>query len=119
MTQNANAIGKARTLEEQGEQIMVGSPSIYELFVGVVSADKPASEEAKITAVLSSMTVINLDFQSARAGGIIYGERKKLGKTIDVEDAMLAGIAKTKVETILTRNSKHFLDIEGVSVEPY
>ena len=38
---------------------------------------------------------------------------------IDPEDAMIAGIARTNKQRIITRNVKHFSDIEGVEIENY
>jgi len=38
---------------------------------------------------------------------------------IDLEDAMIAGIARVHGMKLLTRNLKHFQGIEGVNVEPY
>ncbi len=52
-------------------------------------------------------------------GGSIYGELLAKGETIDPEDAMLAGIAKSHHEKVLTRNVKHFSRIEGLTIETY
>jgi tRNA(fMet)-specific endonuclease VapC len=38
---------------------------------------------------------------------------------IDPEDAMLAGISKVRNEPIITRNVRHFSNIDGVKVETY
>ena len=43
----------------------------------------------------------------------------KVGRDIDPEDAMLAGMARVRAEKVLTRNVKHFSGIEGVTVEIY
>jgi predicted nucleic acid-binding protein len=69
--------------------------------------------------ILSSLPQLGLDFPSASAAGLIYGEKIRAGREIDPEDAMLAGMARVKAEKILTRNVKHFSGIEGVTVETY
>lgn len=38
---------------------------------------------------------------------------------INIEDIMLAGIALTHNESIITRNIKHFSKIEGLKIETY
>jgi predicted nucleic acid-binding protein len=48
-------------------------------------------KKKKLISLSPQVATISLDFQSAKAAGIIYGTRKKTGKIIDVEDAMLAG----------------------------
>ncbi len=119
MAKNPAAIRKAKELEAVGTSIMIGSPSIFELFSGVAQSRKPQEEKGKIMTILSSLPQLSLDFPSASVGGLIYGEKIRAGREIDPEDAMLAGIARVKAEKILTRNLKHFTGIEGVAVETY
>ena len=119
MGKDPGAVKKAGVLEAEGTSIMIGSPSVFELFAGVALSRKAEEEKEKITAVLSSLPQLVLDFPSASAGGLIYGEKMKVGRDIDPEDAMLAGIARVNAEKVLTRNVKHFSNIEGVTVETY
>ena len=37
----------------------------------------------------------------------------------DPEDAMIAGIAKVHGEAVITRNVRHFVNIERVEIEKY
>ena len=119
MARDVSAMKKARELEEKGDTIMVCSPTVFELFAGVVLSRKPQQEKSKITTVLSSLPQLVLDSSSASAGGLIYGEQARAGHQIDPEDAMIAGIARVSSEKILTRNIKHFSGIEGVAIETY
>lgn len=119
MVKDPSAVKKARELEETGDTIMVGSPTVFELFAGVVLSKKPQQEKSKITTILSMLPQLVLDSSSASAGGLIHGEKIRSGYQIDPEDAMIAGIAKVSSEKILTRNIKHFSGIEGVTIEPY
>ncbi len=119
MANEAAAVRKARELEGKGVAIMVGSPTVFELYAGVALSRKPDEEKSKIAATITSLPQLSLDFPSALAGGMFYGERIRAGVRIDPEDAMLAGIAKTRAEKVLTRNVKHFSGLEGVSIESY
>ncbi len=119
MAKDPGAVRKARVLETEGTSIMVASPTVFELFAGVALTRKGEEEKSKIMTVLSSLPQLALDFPSASAGGLIYGERERTGRRIDPEDAMVAGIARVKAERVLTRNVKHFSGIEGVTVETY
>jgi tRNA(fMet)-specific endonuclease VapC len=119
MAKDPSAIRKAQALEETGLSIVIGTPTLFELFAGVAQSRKPEEEKAKIITMLSAISQLSLDSPSASAGGLIYGEKMRTGRTIDPEDAMIAGIAKVNAEKVLTRNTKHFSDIEGVSVENY
>ena len=119
MMKDPAALGKAEEVERKGSTISVGAPSIFELFAGVALTRKSEEEKSKIMSTISSLPQLPLDFPSARAGGQIYGGKAKAGSKVDPEDAMLAGIAKIRGETIITRNVKHFTNIEGVNVETY
>jgi len=46
-------------------------------------------------------------------------EKIRAGSRIDLEDAMIAGIAKAHRETMVTRNVRRFEGIEGVTIERY
>ncbi len=118
MSKNPQALKKAAEVESR-YSISVGAPTVFELFVGVALSKKSEEEASKIMSTIASLSHLPLDFLSARAGGIIYGEKAKSGVKMDPEDAMLAGIAKVQGEAVLTRNPKHFKGIEGVDVEDY
>ena|SRR5271157_5902771 len=110
---------KAEKLVGEGTPIMVGTPSIFELYVGVGLAIKSTEEREKVLEVLRSLTQLPLDALSATRAGTIYAQRVKEGVKIDPEDAMLAGIALENQQVVLTRNVKHFSGISGLKVEVY
>lgn len=119
MSKDAAAIRKAEELEAQGIALLVGAPTIFELFVGVSLSRRAELERQKISSVLNSLAHVALDYESAKEAGMIYGEKTKAGSRIDPEDALLAGIARVHKEPIITRNIRHFSNIEDVFVENY
>ena len=119
MMNDPAALKKASELENSGTSISVGAPTMFELYVGVSLSTKAEKEKKKIISTISSMTQASLDHESAIAAGSIYGERRKSGALIDPEDAMLAGISKVRSEPVITRNIKHFSNIDGVKIETY
>jgi tRNA(fMet)-specific endonuclease VapC len=113
------AIAKAKELEAASIPMIVGAPTIFELYVGVGLSVKSAEEKERVLEVLKSLTQLPLDQQSATRGGLIYAQRFREGVEMDPEDAMLAGIVVENHETILTRNKKHFLGISDLKLESY
>ncbi len=113
------AVKKAKEIEAKSNPLIVGAPTVFELYVGLSLSSKAEAEKTRITAVLESLPFLPLDLESSKAGGRIYGDKKRSGSTVDPEDAMIAGIAKIHGEKVLTRNLKHFQGIEGVAVEAY
>ncbi len=114
-----DAVGKAQDLESKGIAVVVGAPSIFELYIGAARAIKSEEERRKIISIVASLPQLPLDFDSAKVGGEIYAQKMKAGSMIDSEDAMIAGISKVSKQPILTRNIRHFSNIEGVAVETY
>ena len=110
---------KAAEIEAAGFAISVGTPTIFELYVGVGLSKKQQEEKSKITSILAALPHLPFDSESASVAGIIYSKKIQEGNKIDPEDAMIAGIAKVHAESIITRNIKHFSSIEGVTVERY
>ena len=113
------AIDKAKEIEAKGMPLVVSAPTIFELYVGLSLSSKVKEEKARILSVIESLPFLALDAKSSKEGGLIYGDKKRMGSTIDPEDAMVAGIARVHGEKVLTRNVKHFQGIEGVEVESY
>jgi tRNA(fMet)-specific endonuclease VapC len=113
------AVEKAREIEAKGTPLIVSAPTVFELYVGISLSRKAEEEKARILVVLESLPFLPLDVESSKAGGRIYGEKKRMGSKVDPEDAMVAGIARVHGEKVLTRNLKHFQGIEGVNVESY
>jgi predicted nucleic acid-binding protein len=119
MVGNEAAIEKARYIEAKGTPLIVSAPTVFELYVGLSLSSKAEEEKTRILAVLESLPFLPLDAESSKAGSLIYGDKKRVGSTIDPEDAMVAGIAKVHAEKVLTRNLKHFQGIDGVIIESY
>jgi predicted nucleic acid-binding protein len=119
MKSDEEAINKAKDLKKKGVAIMITSISIFELFVGVTLSIKQDQEKKKIIRILEGLSMVGFDEDSAKEAGRIFAEKRKLGLTIDPEDAMIAGICAKRNETLITRNVKHFKDIEGVRIDTY
>jgi tRNA(fMet)-specific endonuclease VapC len=119
MKSDKEAIKKAEEIEKKGNTIAVTSISIFELFVGVSLSIKQDRERNKINTILKGLPIISFDEDSAIEAGKIFAQRRKDGSTIEPEDSMIAGICSRRNEILITRNIKHFNDIEGLRIESY
>jgi tRNA(fMet)-specific endonuclease VapC len=119
MRNDVGAVGKARELADGNVPVLVGAPSIFELYVGVGLSVRSSDERQKVLEVLRSLSQLPLDPQSATRAGVIYAQRAREGTKMDPEDAMLAGIAVENHQPLLTRNRKHFSGIHDLKVEGY
>ena len=119
MRNDAGAVGKAKELADGNVPVLVGAPSIFELYVGVGLSVRSSEEREKVLDVLKSLAQLPLDPESATRAGLIYAQRTREGTKMDPEDAMLAGIAVENHQPLLTRNRKHFSGIPDLKVESY
>jgi predicted nucleic acid-binding protein len=119
MKQDGDAVQKAKDLSDASVSVLVGTPTIFELYVGVGLSIRAGEEKEKVLRVLKSLPHLSLDAGSASKGGAIYAQRIREGARIDPEDAMLAGIAIQNNEPLLTRNRKDFTGISDLRLESY
>ena len=119
MRNDSSAVRKAKDLADASASILVGTPTIFELYIGVGLSVRSGEEKEKVLGILKSLPHLPLDSPSASRAGIIYAQRVKERIMIDPEDAMLAGIAIQNNEPLLTRNRKHFTGIPDLKLETY
>ena len=105
-------------IDKTESSISVAAPSIMEIWAGASQAKLPKKEKAKINDVLSSLTVLPLDEKSAKESGEIEAKLLKDGITIEAEDIMIAGIAVSNGEKLVTRD-EHYAKIQGLKFIKY
>ncbi len=119
MKNDSRAVQKVKDLSGTSVSVLVGTPTIFELYVGVGLSVRSSEEREKVLSTLRSLPHLLLDAPSASRAGIIYAQRIKEKAKIDPEDAMLAGIAIQNSEPLLTRNTKDFVGIPELKLESY
>lgn len=63
--------------------------------------------------------VANFDGAAAQQAADLMAERRKRGRSGELRDTMIAGIALASRATLATRNEKHFEDISAAIVNPW
>ncbi|MBI2576282.1 PIN domain-containing protein [Candidatus Woesearchaeota archaeon] len=113
------AVSKMKELEGSHLPLFIATPSIVELWSGIVRFNRPQSEKIKILQTISEQLILDLTKEAAVEAGKIDGTLVKTGKEIEPEDSMIAGIAITNHEAVLTRNTEHFRRVMGLTTERY
>ena len=119
MRNDESAVRKAKDLTDASISVLVGTPTIFELYVGVGLSVRSSEEREKVLSILRSLPHLSLDAASVSKAGMIYAQRVKEKTKIDPEDAMLAGIAIQNNIPLLSRNRKHFAGIPELKLETY
>jgi hypothetical protein len=119
MKNDIKAINKAKELVKNEVSQIITTPTLFEIWSGIIQSKRKINEEKKIKELLVSQIIFDFDKASSIEAGKIDGELCNKGIKIEPVDSMIAGIAKTKKESILTRNTKHFNRIEGIKILDY
>jgi len=102
--------------------IWISAVAVAEIRVGL--ALLPEGRRKQILTVLAeemfkeefSEKCLPFDYQAAGEYAAIVSTRSRQGRPITVEDAQIAAIAITANLELATRNTKDFLDIEGLKL---
>ena len=63
--------------------------------------------------------VVAFDTTAAETAAVIAAEEQQRGRTIEIRDVQIAGIAKVRRATLATRNTRHFEDLGITLVDPW
>lgn len=63
--------------------------------------------------------VVAFDTTAAEIAAAIAADRRQRGRTIEIRDVQIAGIAKARKATLATRNTRHFDDLGIALVDPW
>ena len=106
-----------KEFEKTERAIYVAAPSVMELWRGAIlkSSEK---EKDKINNFMSAIVILPLDEKSAKEAGEIEAELLKKGEPVGTEDVMIAAIAKSNGEKLVTRD-QHYAKIPGLKLLKY
>jgi predicted nucleic acid-binding protein len=63
--------------------------------------------------------IVSFDEAAAHAAGRIAAERRQAGRTIEIRDVQIAGIAAARKAAIATRNTRHFAGLGPELIDPW
>lgn len=63
--------------------------------------------------------VLNFDSAAAREAAALAARRQRTGRTVDMRDTQIAGIAAARRAALATRNVRHFEDAPITVVNPW
>lgn len=99
----------------KNDQVIITVITAYELLKGARLSSKPQENLEDVKKAISSMQVLDFSAAACEEASSIFYEMKKSGKMISELDILIAAIAKTNDEAILTRD-QHFKSIKGINL---
>jgi tRNA(fMet)-specific endonuclease VapC len=113
------ALFKIDQLIQRNETLVTTRFNIAELYVGVERSANHKSEEQVIHHLLKFISVLEFDDMAARLFGQITAYLQTIGKPAGDMDVLIAATAMVSNHILITRNSKHFMNIPDLIVEEY
>lgn len=113
-------------LSKQEDLIHITSITAYEINIGLERTKRKISlkrytELYKIwTEFISGMEIFPLGFKEAEKAAEIYDNLEAKGTIIDDNDVLIVGIMLSNgINKIITKNTRHFKEIEEIEVTSY
>ena len=107
------AVKKIEELTNQGDMIAITTITVYELLKGAQLSSRQKENLLEVTEAISSVQILDLSNDACLEAARIYCTLKEEGKLIGEFDILIAAIAKTNGEAILTRD-QHFKSVPGL-----
>ena len=119
MKKNSDAFDWFEASKNSREDLATTALNAQELLYGSLLTINP-SEGYRLTAeFIKSLSILDLDLESAELSSRLRSELKKKGQSIGIMDEMIAGICLRNDASIVTRNTKHFSRVGGLDVEKW
>ena len=110
-----NVVEKINELLDQNDRITITIITAYELLKGAYLSSRQQENLIDVTEAISNLQVLDLSPGACEEAADIYCELKESGKLIGEFDILIAAIAKTNGEAILTHD-QHFKSIRGLDL---
>jgi tRNA(fMet)-specific endonuclease VapC len=101
------AIQKVTKLEDEGDPISTTIITAYELLKGAYLSHSSEETLSKVTDALSDIQVLDLTYNACEEASKIYRDLKKKGRMVGEFDILIAAIARTNGQTLISRD-EHF-----------
>lgn len=105
----------ARLNRHRSSEIFVSSIVLHELYFGAFKSDRSA--KALDDTDLLDFQTLDFDREDARMSGNIRHLLARSGQLIGPLDLLIAGQALARDLTLVTRNTREFLRVDGLRVE--
>jgi len=103
-----------------GEAKLSTTPiAVCELFKGAYRSKRRDIEVRKIKDILAHLEILNFPIEACERYGKLANDLQLIGTQIGDLDAMIASIASTYNEPILTSDKKHFEKVQSLIVETW
>jgi tRNA(fMet)-specific endonuclease VapC len=106
--------GLAHRFIQHAGRLHVPSIVLAELYAWAYRKDDPTETLAEIADLLTFVQVVDFDAECAHTFGQLRGTLLRAGTIVSTPDLWIASVALTHDLTLVTNNTKHFVNIPGL-----
>ena len=110
---------KLEDLAAEGDKLTTTPLNASELYKGAYGSSRPIEEAKKVRHLLETLDILEFSSAASETFGKLSIEFQRKGNDIGDFDLLIASIALTHGEPLLTRNVRHFSRVPGLAVESY
>jgi len=110
---------------QPAESVWITSVTLFESRLGLALLPRGRRRQllesafARLLAEDLENRVLDFDSGAAAEAATLAAERQRAGRTVDVRDTLIAGIALARRASLATRNVRHFQDLKVPVVDPW
>jgi len=111
--------------QQPAESVWTSTITVFEVITGLrlmAEGRRRRDLERAFDALLAEELdgrVQSFDTSAAFAAGEIAAQRQAAGRSLEIRDVQIAGIATARRAQLATRNTRHFLDLGIALVDPW
>jgi tRNA(fMet)-specific endonuclease VapC len=105
---NENVVKNFRSKYQQS---YLSTLVLGELYKGVYCSSKIEQNLVNLNQFINQLKLVVFDEKAALEFGKIQGELRKIGKPTGHLDALIAGVARSRNDVLVTDNTRHFENI--------
>ena len=98
----------------ESDSLQTSAITCFELLSGA----RDGKRGDRVRRLIAAIPVLNLNRESATRAAIVRQRLARSGVSIGMADSLIAGIALANGLPLLTRNRKHFENVEGLRLLP-
>lgn len=114
-----NTRGVGSRFIQHGGNLYISTISLAELYTWASREKSPPRYMDGLMALLSDMTILDLDHEVARQFGQLRGSMLDRGQVVPGMDLLIAATALVHGLVMVTHNTRHFSTIPGLRVEDW
>jgi tRNA(fMet)-specific endonuclease VapC len=113
------ALATLERIEDEGLRVTTTPISACELFEGAYGSRQSEKAVAKVREILRRTELLNFAVEVCQRYGKLMYDLKSNGRTIGDLDTLIASMALTFNEPVITANVEHFHRVPGLIVESW